>query len=154
VEILEKLLLLQERDQRLQTFLHEIHAVPGEKSFLEKELAVAQHKLESDKTRAKEIEVERKRLEVEADAKRGQIAKYRTQQLETRKNEEYTALKHEIERAERDIVVIEDRELELMQETEDLKPAITAAEAKFNAEKNRVAALMKTADDKVGVPTN
>jgi hypothetical protein len=64
VEILEKLLLLQERDQRLQTFLHEINAVPGEKSFLEKELASAQHKLESDKTRAKEIEVERKRLEV------------------------------------------------------------------------------------------
>ena len=109
VEILEKLLLLQERDQRLQTFLHEINAVPGEKSFLEKELAGAQHKLESDKTRAKEIEVERKRLEVEADAKRAQIAKYRTQQLETRKNEEYTALKHEIERAEQDIVVIEDR---------------------------------------------
>ena len=55
VEILEKLLLLQERDQRLQTFLREINAVPGEKSFLEKELAVAQAKLEGDKTRAKEI---------------------------------------------------------------------------------------------------
>jgi hypothetical protein len=80
-----------------------------------------------------------------------QIAKYRTQQLETRKNEEYTALKHEIERAEKDIVVIEDRELELMQETEDLKPAIAAAETKFNTEKSRVTALMKTADDKVGV---
>ena len=55
VEILEKLLLLQERDQRLQTFLHEINSVPAEKLALEKDLAAAQHKLESDKTRAKEI---------------------------------------------------------------------------------------------------
>lgn len=151
VEILEKLLLLQERDQRLQTFLHEIHAVPGEKAALQKELDAAQRTLEEDKSRATQIEVERKRLEVEADGKRTQIAKYQTQQLETRKNEEYAALKHEIERAEADITAIEDRELELMQEFEDLKPVIAAADAKYSAEKNRVAALIKTADEKVGV---
>lgn len=151
VEILEKLLLLQERDQRRQTFLHEINCVPGEKASLEKELAAAHQKLEQDKSRAKEIEVERKRLEVEADSKRAQIAKYQTQQLETRKNEEYTALKHEIERAEKDIVAIEDRELELMQEAEDLKPAIAEADAKFASEQKRVEALIKTANDKVAV---
>ena len=151
VVILEKLLLLQERDQRLQTFLHEINSVPGEKAALQRELESAQRTLESDKSRATQIEVERKRLEVEADGKRVQIAKYQTQQLETRKNEEYAALKHEIERAGSDITTIEDRELELMQELEDLKPSIASAEQKHAAEKNRVAALMKTADDKVGV---
>ena len=151
VVILEKLLLLQERDQRLQTFLHEINSVPGEKAALQRELESAQRTLESDKSRATQIEVERKRLEVEADGKRVQIAKYQTQQLETRKNEEYAALKHEIERAGSDITAIEDRELELMQELEDLKPSIASAEQKHAAEKNRVAALMKTADDKVGV---
>jgi uncharacterized protein len=151
VEILEKLLLLQERDQRLQTFLHEINAVPGEKAALQKELEAAQRTLEVDKTHATQIEVERKRLEVEADGKRSQIAKYQTQQLETRKNEEYAALKHEIERAESDITAIEDRELELMQEFEDLKPVIAAADTKYHTEKNRVAGLIKTADEKVGV---
>jgi predicted nucleic acid-binding Zn-ribbon protein len=151
VVILEKLLLLQERDQRLQTFLHEINSVPGEKAALQRELESAQRTLESDKSRATQIEVERKRLEVEADGKRVQIAKYQTQQLETRKNEEYAALKHEIERAGSDITAIEDRELELMQELEDLQPSIAVSEQKHAAEKNRVAALMKTADDKVGV---
>ena len=151
VEILEKLLLLQERDQRLQTFLHQINAVPGEKAALQKELDGAQRTLEQDKARATQIEVERKRLEVEADGKRAQIAKYQTQQLETRKNEEYAALKHEIERALNDINAIEDRELELMQEFEDLKPVISAADAKYNTEKNRVAGLVKIADEKVGV---
>ena len=151
VEILEKLLLLQERDQRLQAFLHEINSVPGEKASLQRELDAAQATLEKDKARATQIEVERKRLEVEAEGKRAQIAKYRTQQFETRKNEEYAALKHEIERAEADITAIEDRELELMQEFEDLKPAIAAADQKYQAEKSRVASLLKTADDKVGV---
>lgn len=151
VEILEKLLLLQERDQRLQTFLHEINSVPAEKALLQRELDTAQRTLENDKARATQIEVERKRLEVEADGKRTQIAKYQTQQLETRKNEEYTALKHEIERAQSDINTIEDRELELMQEFEDLKPVIAAADSKYNTEKNRVANLMKVADEKVGV---
>jgi predicted nucleic acid-binding Zn-ribbon protein len=151
VEILEKLLLLQERDQKLQAFLHEINGVPGEKAALQRELDAAQRTLENDKSRATQIEVERKRLEVEADGKRAQIAKYQTQQLETRKNEEYSALKHEIERAQSDITTIEDRELELMQEFEDLKPVIAAADQKYNAEKSRVAALVKTADEKVGV---
>jgi predicted nucleic acid-binding Zn-ribbon protein len=151
VEILEKLLLLQERDQRWQTFLHEINGVPAEKAALERELEDARRQLEHDKTRAKEIEVERARLEVEANGKRDKIAKYRTQQFETRKNEEYSALSHEIERAEKEIVALEDRELELMQEFEDLKPTIAAAEAKFSAEKTRVAALTKVADEKVSV---
>ena len=151
VELLEKLLLLQERDQRLQTFLTEINHGPAEKASLARELETARQRLEDDKTRAKQIEVERARLEVEAGAKRTQIAKYRTQQFETRKNEEYAALKHEIERAEKEIIAIEDRELELMQETENLKPAIATAEEKFAAEKTRVAGLTKACDDKVTV---
>jgi len=151
VEIMEKLLLLQERDQKLQMFLHEIHGVPGEKAALQRDLDAARHTLENDRKRATQIEVERKRLEMEAESRRAQIAKYRTQQFETRKNEEYSALKHEIERAEADIVAIEDRELELMQEMEDLKPVLAMADAKHETEKSRVAALLKSADEKVGV---
>ena len=94
---------------------HEINNVPGEKAALQRELEDAEAQLDRAKTRAKEIEVERARLEVEAGTKRAQADKYRTQQLETRKNEEYAALKHEIDRVEADITAIEDRELELMQ---------------------------------------
>lgn len=151
IETLEKLLLLQERDQRLQTFLREIEGVPAEKAAFERELQAAQQTLATAKERASQIEIERKRLEVEAEGKRSQIAKYRTQQFETRKNEEYAALKNEIERAEKDIIDIEDRVLELMEEAENLKPAIADAEQKFSAEKTRVTALLKSTDDKVGI---
>lgn len=151
VEILEKLLLLQERDQRRHTFLHEINSIPAEKAALERELEDARRAAEAAKTRATQNEVERARLEVEVKTKRDQIAKYRSQQFETRKNEEYAALNHEIERAEKDIAALEDRELELMQEAEDLKPATAKADEKLGAEKNRVAALLKACEEKSGV---
>ena len=149
LEILQKTLRLQERDQRLQTLLHEINQAPSEKLTLESDLKGAQSDLEKAKTRGKEIEVERARLEVEASSKRAQADKYRTQQTQTRKNEEFTALRHEIERAEKDVVAIEDRELELMQEGEDLRPSIAAADKKFGTEKERVAARIKASGAKV-----
>ena len=46
------------------------------------------------------------------------IAKYSLQQFQTRKNEEYRALAHEIETCKAAITQIEDRELELMEQAE------------------------------------
>ena len=46
------------------------------------------------------------------------IGKYSLQQFETRKNEEYRALAHEIESCKEEIRKIEDRELELMEQAE------------------------------------
>jgi len=46
------------------------------------------------------------------------IAKYSLQQFQTRKNEEYRALQHEIESCKEDSRKIEDRELELMEQAE------------------------------------
>ena len=78
--------------------------------------------LDASKLRAKQIEVERKKLEVEAGAKRDNINRFKTQQFQTRKNEEFQALSNEIKRFEKDIETIEDKELELMEELERLKP--------------------------------
>jgi predicted nucleic acid-binding Zn-ribbon protein len=135
---LEQLLTLQDRDQRIRTFKNELTALPDEKRFKEKQIADSAHKLEQSKTRMKEIEVERKRLELEAQSKRDAIGRYKTQQFQTRKNEEFAALSHEIAAAEKDIVVIEDHEIELMEEAESLRPAIFGAEAEFVTERARL----------------
>jgi len=72
----------------------------------------------TSKQQAKTMEVEKKKLEVEAQAKRDQIGKFKGQQFQTRKNEEFQALSNEIKHAEEDIQKIEDRELELMDQIE------------------------------------
>ncbi|MFZ4776764.1 MAG: zinc ribbon domain-containing protein [Terrimicrobiaceae bacterium] len=128
IEAIEQLLALQDKDQRLRTFRHELNAIPAEKAAKERLIKEATARLENARTRAKEIEVQKKTLEVEAASKRDQVLRYKTQQMQTRKNEEFTALSHEIESVEKAISQIEDRELELMEEAESLKPQISAAE--------------------------
>jgi predicted nucleic acid-binding Zn-ribbon protein len=137
LEVIEKLLALQDRDRRLRAFRSELDSIPAEIKTKERLIGDAASRLESAKTRAKEIEVAKKALQMETGSKRDQIAKYKTQQTQTRKNEEFTALAHEITAAEKLISEIEDRELALMEEAESLKPEIAAAEAAFTAEKQK-----------------
>jgi len=139
---IEKLLTLQDRDQKLRAVLNEIASLPAEKAARDRELKAADDRLEAAKSRQKEIEVERKKLEVEVKAKQDQIARYRNQQLETRKNEEFSALKHEIENGEKAVTELEDKELLLMEEAESLKPALQAAQEAHAEEKKKVESHM------------
>ena len=50
--------------------------------------------------------------------KKQQIEEYANQQLQTRKNEEYRALSHEIDTCKADITKIEDQEIALMEQAE------------------------------------
>jgi predicted nucleic acid-binding Zn-ribbon protein len=138
LEAIEKLLALQDRDQKLRTLRLELQAVPNEVASKQKLIADSAARLELARTRAKAIEVEKKSLQVEAASKRDQIARYKTQQLQTRKNEEYTALTHEISTVEKLISGIEDKELALMEEADSLAPQIAAADKIHAEEKARL----------------
>ncbi len=135
---IEKLLVLQERDRRIRTLKQEEARIPLEKADLENRLAGGSASLANAKQRAKEIEVEKKNLELQAQAKRDSIAKFKTQQFQTRKNEEFQALGNEIKRYEADIQSIEDKELDLMEEAEKSKTVSGAAEKELGQLKNSV----------------
>jgi uncharacterized protein len=150
LESIEKLLKLQDRDQRLRAFQTELANIPVERQAREKQIADSAARLEKARTRAKEIEVEKRSLEVEAQAKRDGIVRYKQQQLQTRKNEEFTALNHEIASAEKIVSGIEDKELELMDEAEKLKPALAEAEKTHQEEKAKIEHILKTLEEKKG----
>ena len=118
LETIEKLLILQERDRRLQRLRGELVQIEPERQALRAKAADAQKALENAKEKVKQLESDRKNLELEVEAKKQLIAKYSLQQFQTRKNEEYRALAHEIELCKDEIVKIEDRELELMEQAE------------------------------------
>jgi hypothetical protein len=138
LEDIARLLTIQDRDQRIRAFQTELARIPVERAARDRQLAESAARLEQAKGRLREIEVEKKGLEVDAGARRTAIERYRTQQLQTRKNEEYSALQHEIEAAEKAILAIEDRELELMEEAESLAPKIREAEAGHADEKAKI----------------
>src|SRR4051812_39477385 len=125
---IEQLLTLQDRDRKIRTRRVELTNAPLERKSCEERLAAVQKAVEAAKLKGKEIEVERKKLENEAETRRSQIAKFQTQKFQTRKNEEFQALSHEIERFEKEIQTIEDRELELMEDAEKQKAVVAQAE--------------------------
>jgi hypothetical protein len=118
LEAIEKLLILQDRDRKIGRLKAELAHIEPERESLRAKSAGANASLEALRQRVRQIESDRKRLELDVEAKKQQIERYANQQLQTRKNEEYRALANEIETCRKEITRIEDEEIELMEQTE------------------------------------
>lgn len=125
---IERLLLLQSKDSKTRTLRTELKSIPLEKKALEDKLAHLKAQAGDAKQRQRAAEVEQARLDNEIKSRKEQIAKYEVQKMQTRKNEEFQALNHSIEHVRKDISSIEDRQIELMEVLEALKPEVAAAE--------------------------
>jgi uncharacterized protein len=143
-EIIEKLLVLQDRNRKILRVSQELAHISPERDNLRARATGTQTQLENAKLRVKQIEAERKRLDLEIEAKKTQIEKYANQQLQTRKNEEYKALAHEIEMAKEAIFKIEDQEIVLMEQTEVAQREVTRATSE-------AAAAKKLLEEQIGV---
>jgi len=111
---LEQLLILQDRQQKIRQIQTEIKTLPLERAYLESQLAATEAGVETLKQKGRLVEVGRKKLELDVGTRTESIARLKTQQYQTRKNEEFRAISHEIERYEGEIRKLEDEELELM----------------------------------------
>jgi predicted nucleic acid-binding Zn-ribbon protein len=132
LDVIEKLLILQDRDRKILRTKGQLAHIEPERQQLKTKTADAQAALANAKERIKRTESDRKSLELEVEGKKDQIARYANQQLQTRKNEEYRALSHEIEMCKEEIRKIEDRELELMEDAERAQAEAARAAAAFN----------------------
>jgi predicted nucleic acid-binding Zn-ribbon protein len=141
-ETIEKLLILQDRDQKISVTRAQFAAVNPERTSLQAKASSTQAGLDAAKLRVKQIETEKKQLELEVEGKKSLIEKYANQQLQTRKNEEYKALAHEIDGCKAEITKIEDKEIELMEQTEAALKQVAAAAKEAAAAKQLV-------DDKI-----
>ena len=118
LDTIEKLLILQDRDRRILQERGELERIEPERQTLKAKATNTQADLENAKLRVRQIESSRKDLELEVETKKQMIVRYANQQFQTRKNEEYRALAHEIETCKGDIFKIEDKEIELMEQAE------------------------------------
>ena len=90
-----------------------------------------QRAVEAAKVEMQHTEVAIKNLELDVATRRTTIGKLKTQQFETRKNEEYQRMGVEIERYGKEIAGLEDREMVLMETAETQRKALEAARAKL-----------------------
>lgn len=111
----EALLVLQERDSRVTTLTAELAHLPEQIADVDEDLAARTAKFDELRNRTRQIEADRKKIDLDVQSRQAAIARYRSQQQQTRKNEEFAALNHEIQHAEKEISALEDSELELME---------------------------------------
>ncbi len=135
---LEKLLVLQDRDQKIRHIQFEIGTFPQQRQSLDGQLKASTASLEAMKGQGRQLEVERKNLELDVGTRQVSINRLKTQQYETRKNDEFQAMGHEIVRYEKEIVKLEDQELELMEQSEKLKGRLTTEEKTAAAARDSV----------------
>jgi predicted nucleic acid-binding Zn-ribbon protein len=131
---IEKLLELQVVDKEIRRLQDEIAALPKRVAVIEEKLAGTKTKLDKARAAAKADEANRKKFEAAIQDLQGKISKYRDQSLDVKTNEQYKALLHEIQFAEQEIRINEDRILEVMVNAETRDKDVKAAEIELKAE--------------------
>ena len=145
---LEQLLIIQDRQRKIRQIQAEIKILPQQKANLDAQLTASVAGVEALKQKGRLVEVDRKNLELDVGTRANSIAKLRTQQYETRKNDEFAAMGHEIERYQKEISTIEDRELELMEQADKIKAELIEEEKKAGATKESISRQVVDLDEK------
>ena len=129
--ILEKLLVLQDRDSKRLAFEQQLKGIPREVAAVEAKIAAERAAIESAKAEWHGLESKKKLLDVEIKSAEEKIGKYKTQQSQVRKNDEYQALTHEIETTQGGIGTMEEQEIGIMLLIDEAKKRFAAAEAEL-----------------------
>ena len=130
---IEPLLILQDRDTKRLALEAQLKAVPGDIVRVEQKISAEKAAIESARTEVQELETKKKLLETEIGSAEDKLARYKTQQSLVKKNDEYQALGHQIETAQKEIGEFEGRELEIMYAIDEAKKKFAAAEAELKA---------------------
>ena len=125
---LGKLLVLQDRDQRRLALETQLQTVPREIAAVNQRIAAEQASIETARGELRELEVKKKTFETEIGGSEEQLARYKNQQMQVRKNDEYQALGHEIENTQARISTLEEEELKVMFAIDEAKRRFLAAE--------------------------
>lgn len=149
---LQRLTELEKIDREALRLTEEITSLPKRVAAIEEKLAEHKAAVEQAKARVKGNEASRRQNEADIKGLQEKIAKYRSQQSSVKTNDEYRALLHEVEFAEKQISACEDKILELMIGLENEEKAMKVAEAELkteavDVEKEKSGARVRTAED-------
>ena len=135
---IQALLVLQDRDRRLRDLTEDLDRIPKDEARAKERLAGDEAAVKKAREDVMANEVEIKKVELDVGTRRTTIQRLKTQQFETRKNDEYQALGHEIVRYEKEVDLLETKELEFMERADSLRATLAAAEQSLAKTKHRV----------------
>ncbi|HEX2329736.1 MAG TPA: C4-type zinc ribbon domain-containing protein [Candidatus Angelobacter sp.] len=149
---LQNLIELEKVDREIARLTDEIAALPRRVAEIESKLAGDKAEVEKARQAIKNNEAARRKHESDIQTFQQKIVKYREQSSSVKTNDEYRALMHEVEFAEKQISGCEDKILELMISLENDEKKLKAAEADLKTEsaaveKEKEEARKRTAED-------
>jgi len=149
---LQKLIELEKVDWEIARLNDEVATLPKRVAAIESKLADDKAAVERAKAAIKTNEAARRKLEADIQGFQQKIVKYREQSSSVKTNDEYRALMHEVEFAEKQISGCEDKILELMIALESEEKGLKAAESDLKeesaaVEREKSEARTRTAED-------
>src|ERR1700686_2601679 len=131
---IENLLKLQDTDREIRRLQDEVAEFPKRVAVIEQKLAGTKAQLEKAQSAIKAEETARRKYDTAINDLRTKISKYRDQSLDVKTNDQYKALLHEIQFAEKEIAANEDKILELMVNADARDKEVKAAQGELKAE--------------------
>src|ERR1039457_4473440 len=128
---IENLLKLQDTDKGIRRLQDEVAEFPKRVAVIEQKLAGTKAQLEKAQAAVKADEDARRKYDTAIHDLRAKISKYRDHSLDVKTNDQYKALLHEIQFAEKEIAANEDKILEMMVNADARDKVVKAAHAEL-----------------------
>jgi uncharacterized protein len=140
---LEHLIELQNLESAIEESRRRIAAYPDRIAEADARLAHAQEALDAARHRLKTSQEARREQEKEAATFQSRLSKFKDQLSAVKTNREYQAMQLEIETAQKELGIVEERVLERMMEADALSAEIKKAEQAHAAQQKEVEAEKK-----------
>jgi len=141
---LQHLIELQNLETAIEEAKRRIAAHPQRLADADTRLAHAKEAVEAARARLKVSQEARREQEKEAATYQSRLSKFKDQLSAVKTNREYQAMQHEIETAQRELGIVEERVLERMMEADALTAEVKQAEQALAAQQREVEAEKKT----------
>ena len=145
-----QLLQVQERDQKIRHLQKDLKDLPRHEANAKLQLAGDQAAVEKAHAAVIAVELAIKSIELDVGTRRTSIKRLQDQQFETRKNDEFQALGHEIQRYQNEVSALEDKELEQMEKLDAAKTEHAAALSRLAATQGRVNEELQALAERAG----
>jgi uncharacterized protein len=135
---LDRLVKLQHLDNQIAEARQKIATHPQRLADADARLNEAKAHVDAARKRLAENHDARRALEKEAAVYQGRLSKFKDQQAAVKTNREYQALGHEIETAQQELGVVEEKEIERMVEADGLTTEVKQAETALAAQQKAI----------------
>jgi uncharacterized protein len=144
---LRNLIALQDLELKITGLQKQVTDIPELVQGFDKELRRIREEHEALVARSKELVNHRRTLEGQADLSRSKLSRLKDQLMAVKTNKEYTAMLHEIQMAEEQIRLEEDKILEIMEEMESKEKDLKGAEQEMKKKSAELQESIRNAND-------